>query len=276
MPGLLEKLTGRIGDDFYKLMPSDWRRRDHLSLPCKRIRNLSVQELKIHRRLLALIGDIYEDQVVIPIQNVLYWHDPLRCPVENLPALALEMGWPLDTSLDETTQRLIVRSIKTLVYDEIGNVPEGLQKAIYGFTGIQVQIEVYGNEPHGFGLDDPDIGLDDGVSALTVPRDLFGFGFDSEIEGCGLDGLAALSETAGDPVSSEADRRALFTFVVTVPWEVTAAQLKIIDFLCDYMRPARMHYVIEQAIGGGDKAFGDYQYFGFDSGGVDAADRLGA
>jgi len=130
----------RLGDQLYELLTEEWRDLDHT--PREVIKNgVSQGALEFHHRFIRAYADALESYIN-GIAATGTWRDPARCPSAVLPYLAADSGWPLDAGLPESTQRLIVRHVRRMVYERRGNL-SALSAAIEAFTGLPCRIWTY-------------------------------------------------------------------------------------------------------------------------------------
>lgn len=149
---ILKETPGKIGDHLYKIAPHYYRASDSLPIsvatsPSSGSGSISgVETLKFFHRLLRCFGDAYDELILDKIREVLSYWDPLSAPADVLKHLSSRRGWPMDRSLPETTQRMIVKHIHDIVYMGKGNL-EKIRLAILAFTGIQVTVWAPNNDP---------------------------------------------------------------------------------------------------------------------------------
>lgn len=233
--GTFNQIT-RIGDQLYDILPERWRSQDHSYITIDPLG--FAEQLPFHKRFLRVFGNTLED-IVAPIRNSMTWYDPLLAPEYILPYVSQNVGWPLDTSLTEIQKRLLVRHVSSLVYRGKHKL-ENIQTALRSVTGLHTIVCVGYNNLSTQAICDVSLadectcGITDGYRLSRA---------DSTEEGYYCDGQAMVAYGDYNDVSAE-DRELEFTFAVRTPI-LTPQQVRIITFICEYMKSSREHYVLE-------------------------------
>lgn len=125
--------TPTIGPQLYQLLPRRYRANDHSPLLCTG----ETQRLKFTQRFFRVFGDTY-DSIRNRYGELLNWHNPYRAPADVLEYLAANYGWPLDTSIDEDFQRILINNLH-LIYSLAGT-ERGIRIVLYAHLGISPRI----------------------------------------------------------------------------------------------------------------------------------------
>lgn len=133
MSTLQQQQTPVIGNQLYQLLPRRYRANDHSPLLCSG----ETQRLKFTQRFFRVFGDTY-DSIRNRYGELLNWHNPYRAPAEVLEYLAANYGWPLDTSIDEDFQRILINNLH-LIYSMAGT-ERGVRIVLYAHLGISPRI----------------------------------------------------------------------------------------------------------------------------------------
>lgn len=134
----LRNQTVYLGDSLYNLLPEYWREEDHSPVYVAPEAGDELEELQFHQRFMRAMASGH-DSILEAVNALLDWYDPLRCPEAELPRLALNSGWALDTSMSVTTQRLLIRKVFEMVYQRKGNIA-AIESAVYALTGLPCKL----------------------------------------------------------------------------------------------------------------------------------------
>ncbi len=137
MPRLLTETT-YFGDALYALLPEYWREEDHSYRYVAPETGAELELLPFHQRFMRVMS-AHHDTILAAVNAFLDWFDALKCPAALLPHLALNFGWPLDPSMNVTTQRLVIRKVFELIYFRKGNLG-GIENAVYALTGVPCRV----------------------------------------------------------------------------------------------------------------------------------------